>query len=156
MCAGAERNIKSVVENKIKLKKVVISANASQTGTIEKWMRYWKHEGCEIINYPIRIKEENFLDVWPKVHKDFYKSLSECNIHFIANEDKNETVGYIGVGVFAELSFSLGLNFSRDKKIVVFINKTPDPKSIFYEDIIRWINLGWVKLFTIADVSKTN
>ncbi|NUQ57449.1 MAG: hypothetical protein HUT38_03125 [Candidatus Paceibacter sp.] len=132
----------------LKSKKVVISASASQIEAINKWINYWKNEGHEVINYPVQIVEENFLNVWPNVHKDFYNFLSKCNIHFIANEDKNGIVGYIGAGVFAELSFSMGLNFSRNDKIIIYINKMPDSKSIFYEDIKRYVDLGWVKLFS--------
>lgn len=135
------------MENKFKSKKFVISASASQTEAIGKWKKYWEDKGFEIINYPIGISKEDFIDVWPKVHEDFYKSLSKCDIHFVANEDKNGIVGYVGAGVFAELSFSLGLNFSRKNKIIIFINKMPNSKSIFYEDIKKYVDLGWVKLF---------
>lgn len=144
------------MENNLKSKKVVISASASQTEAIGKWMKYWGDEGCEIVNYPIGIKEDDFLNVWPKVHEDFYKSLDKCDIHFVANEDKNGISGYVGAGVFAELSFSLGLNFSRDKKIDVWIIKIPDTKSVFYEDIKRWVDLGWVKSLSITDGSEIN
>lgn len=138
--------------NNLKSKKVAISASASQTEAIEKWKDYWENKGFEMTNYPIDIKEEDFLSVWPKVHEDFYKSLSKCDIHLIANEDKNGVSGYVGTGVFAELSFSLGLNFSRDKKIAILIYKIPDTKSIFYEDIKRWVDLGWVKLFEKEEI----
>lgn len=149
---GKENKFKKVMENKERVsKKIVISASASQTEAIEKWIKYWGGEGCEIANYPIGISEEDFVDIYPKVHKDFYRSLFECDIHFIANEDKNGIVGYIGAGVFAELSFSLGLNFSRDKKIDICILKIPDTKSFFCEDIKRWVDLGWVKLFKIDE-----
>lgn len=145
------------MENKERVsKKVVISASASQTEAIGKWKEYWEDKGFEIINYPIGISKEDFVDIYPKVYRDFYRSLFECDIHFVANEDKNGISGYVGAGVFAELSFSLGLNFSRDKKIDVWIIKIPDTKSVFYEDIKRWVDLGWVKSLSITDGSEIN
>jgi hypothetical protein len=135
------------MENSVKNKKVVISASVSQgEEIINKWIKYWKSKRGIVIKHPTKIEKNKLLALWPKVHKDFYKSLSRTDIHFIANEDKDNYSGYVGVGTFAEFAFSVGLNLSRDKKIDILIYKIPDQKSIFYKDIIRWLKLGWIKL----------
>ena len=130
----------------MKNKKVVISTSTSQKTFIEKWLKYWKNKGYKVINYPVQIKDKDFSIAWPKVHKNFYNCLLKTDLHFVANEDKNGIVGYIGVGVFAELAFVVGLNLSRKKKIEILIYKKPNHKNIFYDDIMLWIRQGWINL----------
>ena len=129
------------------LKKVVISASSSQHLVIKKWLKYWKEKGYRVINHPIQIKKSNFQTDWPKIHKDFFSSLSKADILFIANEDKKGFTGYVGVGVFAELSFVLGLNFIRKRKIKIVLYKKPSRQSVFYEDTVLWLKLRWINLF---------
>jgi hypothetical protein len=126
------------------IKTVVISASASQKSAIENWVKYFKDKDYKVINHPIQIENKNFANVYPKIHKKFYNSLSKTDIHFISNEDKNGVVGYIGTGTFAELSFTVGLNFIRKKKIKIIVQKIPDKKSNYYEDIKSWEKLGWI------------
>jgi len=85
--------------------------------------------------------------MWPDVHKYFYRTISKTDILFIANADKNNIPGYIGVGVFAEISFAAGLNFIRKKKIQILLSKMPSSKSVFHEDVKRWLGLGWLEKF---------
>ena len=126
---------------------MVISASVSKKDeAIDKWIKYWNNKGGTVIKCPAKIEKKKIQSLWPKVHKDFYKSLSGTDIHFIANEDRDNYSGYVGVGTFSELAFSVGLNLSRDKKIDIFIYKIPDKRSVFYEDITRWLKLGWIKL----------
>ena len=130
----------------MKSKKIVISASASQKVAIGKWLKYWDNKGFKVIGNPVQIKSKDFVVAWPKVHVDFYKALAKTDFHFIANEDKDGISGYIGVGVFAELAFVVGLNLSRLKKITVLIYKIPDSKNIFYKDIMLWLGQGWITL----------
>ncbi len=131
-------------------RRVVISASASNQVAIIKWRKYWTSLGYRVINDPGQeISKEDFSKTWPGVHKYFYRTISKTDILFIANADKNNIPGYIGAGVFAEISFATGLNFIRKKKIQILLSKMPSSKSIFHEDIERWLDLGWLKKLEI-------
>lgn len=135
------------MKRKNKVKTLVISGSASLNKKMEKWFCYWKNSGYEIIDWPVSIEKERFYKKWPAVHRNFYKALGKTEVHFIANEDKNGIKGYIGPGVFAEISFAVGLNMARKKQIEILLYKLPSKKLFYYSDLKLWIKMGWIKVW---------
>lgn len=129
------------------MKKVVISASSSLRDEINKWIEFFQGKDFTVSNYPKPIKGENFLVEFPPVHREFYETLNNTNIHFIANENKNNIRGYIGVAVFAEIAFTVGLKLTRDKDIRIILYQKPTKKNLFYEDLSLWIDNGWLEIF---------
>lgn len=126
--------------------KVVISGSASLQNEILKWVTFWEKEH-EVIAHPVPIEKKDFEKEWPKVHESFYKALNDADVLFIANERKNDIDGYIGPNVFAEVSFAVGLNFVRKRKINILFLSVPTEQSSFSEALRLWMKYGWLELF---------
>lgn len=54
------------------MKKVVIVGSASLQDKIQYWKKFWEDKGFSVINYPISISKETFLEEYPKIHMDFF------------------------------------------------------------------------------------
>lgn len=130
------------------MKNVVIAGSARLREVNEKWVDFWKRqEGFVVTNYPLQIPSESFLQDYPRVHKEFFESLKNADLLFVANEEKNGIPGYIGAEVFAEIVFVIALNLTEGKKIEIQLATMPSEKIQAYEEIQLWLGLGWVKLF---------
>ncbi len=134
------------------MKKIVISASSSLQDEIEKWAKFFQSREFDILNWPKPIKAENFLAKFPLIHKEFYESLNDTDILFVANEHKNNMNGYIGPAVFAEISFVMGLKLSQNKKIRIILNQKPSLENCFHEDIMLWLDNGWLEVFDESNV----
>lgn len=130
------------------MKSVVISGSASLQEDIFKWKEYFESIGYFVLDYPKAISEEKFRNEYPDIHKDFFKNITNCDILFIMNEDKNGKEGYIGASTYAEISFGVAQNLLYDKNIEIIINKMPEESVQSYQEIKLWLNLGWIKLST--------
>ena len=87
------------------------------------------------------------MELYPKIHKDFFENLTETDILFVMNETKDEIEGYIGAETFAELTFALMQNLVYNKNIQIVILKMPSINVQSYEEINLWLKLGWIKLY---------
>lgn len=130
------------------MKKVVISGSASLNEKAEFWKKYWEGAGYEVIDYPKQIPKENLIELYEGVHRDFLKHITQTDILFLMNEDKNSINGYIGAGSFSELCFGIAQNTIYNKHIEIYILKMPDQKVQSYDEINIWLKLGKIKLFT--------
>jgi len=128
------------------MKKVVIIGSASLREKSEHWKKFWEKKGCIVIDYPKPIPEKSFLEKYPNVHKEFFKNITETDILFIMNEDKNGVTGYIGAESFAELCFGVSQNLIYHKTIEVIVLKMPEQKVQSHEEVKLWIKLGWIKI----------
>ena len=125
--------------------KVVIAGSAKLPIEIERWVDYWnKKNNCEVLNFPKQIPAENFEQIYPEVHVDFFKNIIETDILFVANEEKNNILGYIGAETFAELSFGLTQKLIYNKKIKLILAHMPSQDVSCYNEIVLWLKLGWI------------
>jgi len=129
------------------MKKVVIAGSASLNDKIQYWKKKWEDGGFLVMNYPSKISEDVFLEEYPKVYADFYKDITETEILFIMNEDKNGVFGYIGPGVYAEVCFGVSQNLIYNKNIEIILLKMPNKEVQSYDEINLWLKLGWIKLY---------
>lgn len=128
-------------------KTIVISGSSSLTKAMNHWRTYWETKGYEILDWPDAIQFTDIRDIYPSVHTNFYKALERTSCHFVANEQKNGIDGYIGVGVFSEIAFRVGINLTRGANVPIFLLKEPSKDSYFYNDIMMWISFGWIQIF---------
>ncbi len=129
------------------MKKIVIAGSASLQEKILYWKKTWEDQGFEVIAYPLAIPEENFLERYPTVHVDFFKKITEADILFIMNEDKNGVEGYIGAESFAEMCFGVSQNLIYQKNLEIILLKMPDDKTQSYNEVSLWLKLGWIKFY---------
>jgi hypothetical protein len=125
--------------------KVVIAASSSLQEEIQKWVTYWTQKCFTVSNYPKLIPKENFEELYPKVHREFFQSIVEADILFVANGIKKGVTGYIGAETFAELAFGLAQKLLHSSNIRLVLANMPDKKVTCYEEIVLWRKLGWVE-----------
>ena len=82
-----------------------------------------------------------------KIHDAYYNAIDGTDILFIANVGKNGVLGYVGPNAFAEISFAVGLNFVRKRKIRVILQNMPMDESSYGEALRIWIKNGWMEIF---------
>jgi len=128
------------------MKKVVIAGSVSLQEKIVFWKKFWEDEGYYVTDYPKKIKDENFLEEYPNVHKNFFKSITEADILFVMNGDKNGIAGYLGAESFGEMCFGVVQNLVYNKKLEVVLLQQPSQNVQSYEEIILWLKLGWIRL----------
>lgn len=63
------------------------------------------------------------------------------------NENQKSLVGYIGVESFAEIAFAVTQKLIHDKNFEVILLQMPDKNVQSYEEIVLWLQLGWMRLF---------
>lgn len=128
------------------MQKIVISGSAKLQENINYWVNYFSNKGYEVLDYPKDINKDEFLDLYPKIHKDFYQNIKKADILFIMNEDKNGIEGYIGPAVFAELSYGI-IEYLNNRDILLMLLKMPSKEVNCYEEINLWLKLGWIKIW---------
>lgn len=112
---------------------------------MQKWVDFWdKKEGYSVLDYPRLVPKKNFDYLYPDVHKNFYKNITEADILFIANDKKNGIEGYIGAETFAELGFGLAQKLVNGKEIKLILANMPSKDVTCYDEIVLWNRLGWI------------
>lgn len=129
------------------MKKAVIAGSASLQKKVRCWKKFWEERGYSVTSYPSPISKETFLQEYPKVHAEFFKNITEADILFVMNEDKNGIIGYLGAESFAEMCFGVAQNLVYNKNIEVILLQMPDKRVQSYDEIILWLKLGWIKLY---------
>ena len=126
--------------------KVVIAGSAGLQDEIQKWIQYWESkEGCSVINYPHEIPPDNFEALYPQVHTQFFKDITEADVLFITNEKKSGIDGYIGAETFSELGFGLAQNLVYGKNIKLILAYMPAKEIACYNEVVLWLKLGGLK-----------
>ena len=125
--------------------KIVIAGSAKLQDEIKEWIQYWNSkDGCLVVNYPKELSQDNFEEQYPDVHRNFFKSIVEADVLFIANNKKNGIDGYIGAETFAELSFGLAQKLVYGKNIKLILANMPAKEVTCYDEIVLWKKLGWI------------
>ena len=125
-------------------KKIIIAGSAKLQEEIKRWIDYWEERGCTVVDFPRSIPKKTFNKTYPGVHKRFYADILKADIFFVANGKKNGIAGYIGPETFAELAFAVIRKISNKQKIRIVLARMPSRKVASYEEIKRWLRLGWV------------
>ena len=129
------------------MKKVVIAGSAKLQQEIQNWRKFFINKGYEVLDYPKKIDETKFMEVYPNVHKEFFENITKTDMLFIMNEDKNGKSGYIGAESFAELTFGLAQKLVYNKNIELVVLKMPSKDVQCYEEIDLWLKLGWISFY---------
>jgi len=131
----------------MKKKKLVICASIFFDKEINEWKDKLDNDKYEVIKYPLKI-ESDFLLNYNKEFTAHYEAIMEADVLLAFNIEKNGKLGYIGAGVFAEISFAVGLNKANNKKIeVCYLNPIPENSLPYSDELKLWQDLSWIKLF---------
>ena len=124
-------------------KKIVICSSISFWNEIKLWKLKLEKKGYRVIKYPEKISGD-FLSSYKNEFTEHYKKIIEADILFVLNIEKNNTEGYIGPAVFAEIAFTIGLNVSLKKKVQIFcLNQIP--ASLAHSTELKlWEELKWI------------
>ncbi|NCU41968.1 MAG: hypothetical protein EOM19_04600 [Candidatus Moranbacteria bacterium] len=128
--------------------KITICASMSFWEDILQWKEHLEKNGYDVIQYPKQFSGE-FLPNYKIEFTHHYKKMTESDSIIVLNMKKNETEGYIGAAVFAEISFAVGLNRTiRANNPLEIYCVHPFPKSLPHsEEMQHWVDLGWLKFW---------
>ncbi len=129
------------------MKKVVITGSASLQDKIGYWKKFWEDKGYLVTDYPSPIPKETFLEEYPSVHTRFFRNITEADVLFVMNENKNGVTGYLGAESFAEMCFGVAQNLLYKKNIEVILLQLPEEKVQSFNEISLWLKLDWIKIF---------
>ncbi len=102
-------------------------------------------EGYEVVRSIEIIKGTS--EAYQATHTDHYKKITEADVLFVLNPEKDGVANYIGPSVFAEIAFAIGLNIALGKKVEIFC-LNPLPKNLPYSDELeKWEMLGWIRFW---------
>ena len=122
--------------------KVVISGSIKLKTEVAYWKKRFEDNGYEVINYP-----HEFDDDIENGYKKYFEDIKRCDIFFLMNERKGTIEGYIGASVFAELTYAVMTNIVENKKIKILMLDMPSMMLFCYDEIIRWIDKGYINFF---------
>ena len=115
--------------------------------TITYWKDCFTDKNLEVIDYPKQINKKNLLKELSNLYSNFYKSIDNTDILFLANGDKNNIKGYIGANIFSELNYALIQNLNNNKNIKIYLLQEPSKELFCYDEITNYLELGWIKLY---------
>lgn len=128
--------------------KVVISGSGSLSEKIKYWKERFEGEGYEVIAFPEpwdnSVDHDQRLD---NLYVDFYNAIDESDTFFLMNEDKNDTVGYIGANSTSELIYAVVSKLRTRKDLKIYLAKMPSEQVPIFEEVSSFLRLGWVEVY---------
>lgn len=129
------------------MKKLVLSGSVKMASEIEEWRGYWQSQSAiQILDYPLAISSEGFLQEYSQVFQKYFSHLDETDMLFVVNGEKNGVKGYIGAGMFSEIAYVVS-RIARGEKQEVILANSPASQLFCSDEIDLWIRLGWVRIF---------
>lgn len=127
---------------------IVICGSAKNQEGISHWVEYWSKEG-DVLDWPRPINQADIATEYPRVFVDFYRSITNADIVFIANETRHGIEGYIGSGVFAEIAFAIAHREISGRLMRIILANDPSPSIQGYDEILLWKNIGWIEIYAL-------
>ena len=128
------------------MKKILLSGSVSLQKETNELAEKLKGK-YEILDFPKPLSESEFMQSYPNVLSEFMQNITLTDVLLVVNADKNGVCGYIGAESFAELCFGLCQNLLYGKNIELYVLKMPDKSVQCYNEIMLWLNLGFIKIW---------
>ena len=129
------------------MKKIVISGSSKLQDKVNYWIKHFKKQNYEILDYPKLIKQDDYKIELPKVYQKFYTTIENTNVFFLMNEEKDGIQGYIGANMIAELTYAVIQNLIHHKNIYIYILNMPSKQVASYNEVKFYLDMGWIKLY---------
>ena len=128
------------------MRKIVIAGSAKFYKEALELKKELENNDYNVIDYPKNINV-NIEEEYKKAYESFYESLSKTDDLILFNLDKNGIEGYIGYESFAELSYLVVKKLQENNNHKIYIYKMPSKEVGCYDEIMRFIELGYIELF---------
>ena len=131
-------------------KKLVLSGSSKLRDRMDFWKKHFEDKGYAVTAMPgIRSDTGDLAEQYKKLYVDFYAAIDECDVFFLANEDKNGTSGYIGANGTAELVRAVVLKLTEKKEKQIYIAQAPSRDVLAYDEVTSFLRADWIKVYEL-------
>ena len=99
-----------------------------------------------VLDFPKKINDDIELE-YKEAYETFYDNLSKTDDLLLLNLDKKGIEGYIGYESFAELSNLVVKKIQINNDHKIYIYKMPSKEVGCYDEIMHFIELGYIELY---------
>lgn len=132
------------------MRKIIIASSAFFYKEVLELKLELEKNDYKVIDYPKKINDNIELE-YKESYERFYKSLSKTDDLLLLNLDKKGIEGYIGYESFAELSYLVVKKIQEGSNHKIYIYKMPSKEVGCYDEIIHFIELGYIELYRKAN-----
>ena len=132
------------------MRKIIIASSAFFYKEAIEIKEELEKSDYEVIDYPKKINDNIEIE-YKEAYERFYNSLSKTDDLLLLNLDKKGIEGYIGYESFAELSYLVVKKIQEGSNHKIYIYKMPSKEVGCYDEIIHFIELGYIELYRKAN-----
>ena len=128
------------------MRKIIIAGSATFYKESLKLKQELENKNYYVIDYPKKINDDIELE-YKEAYETFYDNLSKTDDLLLINLDKKGIEGYIGYESFAELSNLVVKKIQINNEHKIYIYKMPSKEVGCYDEIMHFIELGYIELY---------
>lgn len=128
------------------MRKIIIAGSASFYKEALEIKKELENKKYNVIDYPRKINDSN-IEEYKEIYEKFYKNLSITDDLLLLNLDKKGIEGYIGYESFAELSCLVVKKIQVNSNHKIYIYKMPSKKVGCYDEILHFLEIGYIELY---------
>ena len=128
------------------MRKIVIAGSAKFYKEALELKKELENKDYNVIDYPKNINV-NIEEEYKQAYERFYDNLSKTDDLILFNLDENGIEGYIGYESFAELSYLVVKKIQVNNDHKIYIYKMPSKEVGCYDEIMHFLELGYIALF---------
>ena len=128
------------------MRKIIIAGSATFYKEALELKQELENKNYYVIDYHKKINDDIELE-YKEAYETFYDNLSKTDDLLLLNLDKKGIEGYIGYESFAELSNLVVKKIQINNDHKIYIYKMPSKEVGCYDEIIHFIELGYIELY---------
>jgi hypothetical protein len=128
------------------MRKIIIAGSATFYKEALELKQELENKNYYVIDYPKKINDDIELE-YKEAYETFYDNLSKTDDLLLLNLDKKGIEGYIGYESFAELSNLVVKKIQINNDHKIYIYKMPSKEVGCYDEIMHFIELGYIELY---------
>ena len=128
------------------MRKIIIAGSATFYKEALEIKNELENKGYYVIDYPKKINDNIELE-YKENYETFYDNLSQTDDLLLLNLDKKGIEGYIGYESFAELSNLVVKKIQVNNDHKIYIYKIPSKEVGCYDEIMHFLELGYINLY---------
>ena len=128
------------------MRKIIIAGSATFYKEALEIKNELENKGYYVVDYPKNINVDIELE-YKEAYETFYDNLSKTDDLLLLNLDKKGIEGYIGYESFAELSNLVVKKIQINNDHKIYIYKMPSKEVGCYDEIMHFIELGYIELY---------
>ena len=128
------------------MRKIIIAGSAFFYKEALEIKNELENKNYYVIDYPKKINADIERE-YKEAYETFYDNLSKTDDLLLLNLDKKGIEGYIGYESFAELSNLVVKKIQINNDHKIYIYKMPSKEVGCYDEIMHFIELGYIELY---------